>query len=46
MQMGKSWSFFIVSTGWPCTITPLLRKAHPGPPLACSPRKRYSMPIT
>jgi hypothetical protein len=46
IEMGKSWSFFIVSTGWPWIITPLLRNAQSGPSLACSPTKRYSTAIT
>ena len=46
MEIGKSWSFRIVSSGWPWTITPLLRKAQSGPPFACSPTKRYSTAST
>ena len=46
MQMGKSWSFFMVSAGCPWNITPLLRKAQAGPPFACSPTKRYSTATT
>ncbi len=46
MEMGKSWSFFMVSTGWPWIMIPLLRKAQSGPPLVCSPRNRYSTAIT
>ena len=46
IEMGKSWSFFMDSTGWPWIITPLLRKAQAGPSFACSPTKRYSTAIT
>ena len=46
IEIGKSWSFFIVSTGWPWTITPLLRNAQSGPSFTCSPTKRYSTAIT
>jgi hypothetical protein len=46
IEMGKSWSLFIVSTGCPWTITPLLRKAQAGPSFAWSPTKRYSTAIT
>ncbi len=42
MQIGKSWSFRIVSAGWPWIMTPLLRSAQAGPSFACSPTKRYS----
>jgi len=46
IEIGKSWSLCIVSTGWPWIITPLLRKAQSGPSFACSPTKRYSTAIT
>src|SRR5690606_16424352 len=39
IEIGKSWSFNIVFGSCPCNIAPLLRQAHPSPPLACSPTK-------
>ena len=32
----------IVFGSWQWNMTPLLRVAHPGPPLHCSPTNRYS----
>ena len=42
IDTGKSWSLRIDFGSWQWNITPLLRTAQPGPPLHCSPTKRYS----
>ena len=43
IETGKSWSLRIVFGSWQWNMTPLFRIAHPGPPLHCSPTKRYSI---